>query len=437
MTTPNNQPNDTYELPEDLFGRETIAEKIKGLLESDIDLSPMVIDGDWGIGKTVFCHRLINKINESQQLNCVYIDAFRADHIDDPLISIISEIGKLVEKNGDEGKLDSFIDGAKPFLRTAAKTLGKAALSYTLRQSTADITKDYEKEIEALAGVSIDASIDLIIRDKINAEKNLDTLHDALKEVTKEKELIILIDELDRCRATFAIDMLETIKHAFSIPKVKIVIVTNASHLETAFRHRYGSNNDTKNYFEKFYKYKYQLPKSKLKYQNGSQTYSNEVINSYKYFIRLLRDSNTMRDIIRPNLLDKEALEILIKNIDLSLRDMELIKNDLEIVNLFNDDLLEESSTKIFYSIIAIIIFKYDPEYFYREKKSHKREMIKRYLGVDDKKGDMDKISAISYILANDEDHLVKSLQELSITEGNIQYIENHFIEVFRCLSLE
>lgn len=116
MTTPNNQLSDTYELPEDLFGREAIAEKIKGLLESDIDLSPMVIDGDWGIGKTVFCHRLINKINESQQLNCVYIDAFRADHIDDPLISIISEIGTLVEKNGGEGKLDSFIDGAKPFI---------------------------------------------------------------------------------------------------------------------------------------------------------------------------------------------------------------------------------------------------------------------------------------------------------------------------------
>jgi DNA polymerase III delta prime subunit len=314
------QPNDTYELPEDLFGREAIAEKIKGLLESDIDLSPMVIDGDWGIGKTVFCHRLINKINESQQLNCVYIDAFRADHIDDPLISIISEIGKLVEKNGGEGKLDSFIDGAKPFLRTAAKTLGKAALSYTIRQSTDDIAKDYEKEIEAVAGVSIDASIDLIIRDKINAEKNLDTLHEALKEVTKEKELVILIDELDRCRATFAIDLLETIKHAFSIPKVKILIIANSAQLETSFRHRYGSNNETKNYLEKFYNVKISLP-----------TEENYNIFSVDFFISKVKSSDIITDSFADNALFIEGINELSVIKDLSLRDMNHLIKNIEI----------------------------------------------------------------------------------------------------------
>ncbi|MGP3427021.1 P-loop NTPase fold protein, partial [Escherichia coli] len=143
-----------------------------------------------------------------------------------------------------------FIDGAKPLIRTAAKTLGKAAVSFALRQSANDIAEGYDKEVEALAGASIDASIDLIIRDKINAEKNLDTLHRALEEVTKEKELVLLIDELDRCRATFAIDLLETIKHAFSTSKVIILIIANSAQLETSFRHRYGSNNDTKNYLE-------------------------------------------------------------------------------------------------------------------------------------------------------------------------------------------
>ena len=39
----------------DDFNRKPIAEKIIKLLESDIDVSPLLIDGDWGTGKSEFC----------------------------------------------------------------------------------------------------------------------------------------------------------------------------------------------------------------------------------------------------------------------------------------------------------------------------------------------------------------------------------------------
>tara|TARA_R110001606_G_scaffold193488_1_gene341170 strand:- start:310 stop:1725 length:1416 start_codon:yes stop_codon:yes gene_type:complete len=332
MTTPNNQPNEIDELPEDLFGREAIAEKIKGLLESNIDLSPMAIDGDWGIGKTVFCHRLIKKIKESGKLNCVYIDAFRADHVDDPLITIISEIGKMVVKKEGQRKLNSFISNAKPFLRTATKTLGKAAVSIALKQSTDEITEGYDKEVEALTGASIDASIDLIIRDKINAEKNLGTLQDALEEVTKNKELVILIDELDRCRANFAIDMLETIKHIFTSKRVKIVIVANSSQLEAAFRHRYGSNDHTKNYFEKFYKYKHSLPLEKTPhYRKISVT----TTHSYNHLINLIKNSNL--NIEYGNNTFKCGIEDLIRNQSLSLREVDQIFKIIQVIFILKD----------------------------------------------------------------------------------------------------
>lgn len=375
------QPSDAYELPEDLFGREAIAEKLKGLLESDIDLSPMVIDGDWGIGKTVFCHRLINKINESEKLNCVYIDAFRADHIDDPLISIISEIGKLVEKNGGEGKLDSFIDGAKPFIRTAAKTLGKAAVSFTLRQSTDDIAEGYDKEVEALAGVSIDASIDLIIRDKINAEKNLDTLHGALKEVTKEKELIILIDELDRCRATFAIDLLETIKHTFSIKKIKIVIITNATLLETAFRHRYGGRENTKNYFEKFYKYKYTLPSEKMDTLENSHRLN---LNSHVYFKYIVSKNDSIAFLSDEDNLFSNGFEELINYNNISLRKIKNIIKNIEIINHFDHKLFNrglEPSPANLIILLAVYLYTEDPKLVQKaSRKNRKRNSIDRHL---------------------------------------------------------
>lgn len=404
MATPNNQPIDIDELPDDLFGREAIAEKIKGLLESEIDLSPMVIDGDWGIGKTVFCRRLINKINESQQLNCVYIDAFRADHVDDPLISIISEIGKLVKKNGGEGKLNSFIDGAKPFIRTAAKTLGKAAVSFTLKQSTDDIAEGYDKEVEALTGASIDASIDLIIRDKINAEKNLGTLQDALEEVTKNKELVILIDELDRCRASFAIDMLETIKHIFTSKKVKIVIVANSSQLEAAFRHRYGSNDHTKNYFEKFYNYKLSLSLEKTKHTLREATVS----HSYKLLTKSLNKIPIHINLNGNNF--KSGIESLIERNSISLREINMIKNYIDLIFHFNSDNdFFSDDFESLTSILIIFLYMKDPSLTIK-----KIDKINKLLGQEN--------FSIDKYETNKNDHILSLVLLLNYSDKNANY---------------
>jgi nucleoside-triphosphatase THEP1 len=432
------QPSDAYELPEDLFGREAIAEKIKGLLESDIDLSPMVIDGDWGIGKTVFCQRLINKIKASNKLNCVYIDAFRADHVDDPLITIISEIGKMVVKKQGQRKLDSFISNAKPFLRTATKTLGKAAVSIALKQSTDDIAEGYDKEVEALAGASIDASIDLVIRDKINAEKNLDTLHEALKEVTKEKELVILIDELDRCRATFAIDLLETIKHAFSIPKVKILIIANSAQLETSFRHRYGSNNDTKNYLEKFYNYKYSLTSVKNEFSYGS---SNTASHSYKYLRKLLSESIHLNVAFNPDELFKTGMENLINSKKLSLRKIELIARNIDVICKFDNNLLSDER-KTFFSIIATYLYIEIPGISFENMNPYQKTKVSKLLGTTDiehiESYAVDPIAAISCILTDHTEHLLNSTLLFRLREvQDKRHILNHFNEVLKILRLE
>ena len=49
----------------DEFNRRPFAERIINLLKSDIDISPMAIDGAWGTGKSEFCIktlRLIEKV---------------------------------------------------------------------------------------------------------------------------------------------------------------------------------------------------------------------------------------------------------------------------------------------------------------------------------------------------------------------------------------
>ena len=97
----------------DEFNRKVTAEKAITLLSSEIEVSPMVIDGSWGTGKTEFCTKLIHLIeNSDSNFTPVYIDAFKADHADEPLMTILAAILKLLrwmKLRGNGLKIKNFI----------------------------------------------------------------------------------------------------------------------------------------------------------------------------------------------------------------------------------------------------------------------------------------------------------------------------------------
>src|SRR5690554_1329481 len=101
----------------DEFQREPVADQLIRLLTSEIDISPLVIDGDWGTGKTEFCTKLKNKLESTTDFRAVYVDAFKADHADDPLMTILSAILSLV----DAGEKENLRQKALPVLRFGAK----------------------------------------------------------------------------------------------------------------------------------------------------------------------------------------------------------------------------------------------------------------------------------------------------------------------------
>ena len=130
----------------DEFNRKPIAENIIRLLTSDIDLSPMVIDGGWGTGKTEFCKKLIRLMQEQHRdYQPVYIDAFRSDHSGEPLLALLAEIIKACTPE-DTGEQPS--EQRKNITRKVAKaagfvmkTVAKAAVSHVLKQNMEDLAE--------------------------------------------------------------------------------------------------------------------------------------------------------------------------------------------------------------------------------------------------------------------------------------------------------
>ena len=77
----------------------------------------------------------------------------------------------------------------------------------------------------------------------------------------KDKPLVIIVDELDRCKPTFAVELIEVIKHLFSVPKVVFVLAMHKPQLEEAIKNVYGKDIDSQSYLQKFIHLECDLPK--------------------------------------------------------------------------------------------------------------------------------------------------------------------------------
>ena len=366
---------------QDEFNRRPIAKNIIRLLTSPIDLSPMVIDGGWGTGKTEFCQKLIRLMQQQHpDYQPVYIDAFRSDHSGEPLLALLAEIIKTctpedTSEQPSEQRKNITRKIAKA-ARFGIKTVAKAAASHLLKQSTDDLAEEFQQIINdgqdadslaetvtdaaaTIASHTIDATVEALLKEQIEAEKNLGTLKACLKELAADKPIILFIDELDRCRPDYAVDMLEVIKHVFDVENVKVVLVTNTKQLRAAINHRYGVEVDAHKYLNKFLKYSFTLPdKVAVPFE------VERALVSVEYFKQLIRKSHIadqLKDLIEENNI-MSSISDMIEGGHISLREVEQLVQVLEIYY----SLSQELNRKLIWEyklprIIAIFIFCFCP----------------------------------------------------------------------------
>lgn len=125
------QSSNRSELPDDILNREPIAEKLVSLLTDDqLNLSPILINGKWGSGKTTFCKRLLSKMDGTSSdkvLMPIYINAYQEDHIDDPLLSCISALRECIQESKiDENLKDTILNTSKNLAKLGTKLAIKA-----------------------------------------------------------------------------------------------------------------------------------------------------------------------------------------------------------------------------------------------------------------------------------------------------------------------
>ncbi|MBW3166477.1 KAP family P-loop NTPase fold protein [Ferrimonas balearica] len=340
----------------DEFQREAVAAKVISLLTSPVEISPMVIDGDWGTGKTEFCHKLINKFNaEHDNYQVVYVDAFQADHADDPLMTILAEVIKLLPE-GEQRQ--GFIQKALPVARYGLKTLLKAGAGHILRQDADNVAEGLEEHLKDAANKAIDASVEAVLKDHEKAEESLKALQTALADIAADSPIVLFIDELDRCRPDFAVQMLEVIKHTFDVEGVQFVLVTNTTQLKAAINHCYGHGVDARRYLDKFLKFSFGLPP--LVPTRGHQL-AHASVEHYRNQVAL---SPVLKDLKLGQDAFLAVVTSFIARKSLSLREVETFVRHLEIYHVLSGNEALAENVVCGYRLIravGVLAFCFDP----------------------------------------------------------------------------
>ena len=73
------------------------------------------------------------------------------------------------------------------------------------------------------------------------------------KIIKKDERILLVIDELNRCRPDYAVKLLETLKHFYNNPKLSIIVVTNNSQLSYTIKKYYDNDFDGYGYLNKIY----------------------------------------------------------------------------------------------------------------------------------------------------------------------------------------
>ncbi len=247
---------------DDPFERKAEGEMLANLIASSIEV-PLVVSlqSPWGSGKTVFLKRLAFHMKASKGIPTIRIDAWKTDDCADPLVAILAELSLYLEAYKNQEKSSS--EKVENCISRLAK-FGSKILLPTV-SIVADLNSPGSGETIRSAG-SVAENLLEMQKNRSAAERDFrEVLLETRRLVTgrgrdrSPSPILLIIDELDRCRPDHAIRTLERIKHYFDVPGISFLIATDRGNLPAAVKSVYGVHVDGELYLRKFFDYEFHL----------------------------------------------------------------------------------------------------------------------------------------------------------------------------------
>lgn len=275
----------------DFVYRLLVAKYLAMRSSPDAGALSFALDAGWGRGKTFFISRWARDI-EACDHPVVVFDAWKNDLTEEPLLGFIATL-----RNGLRGwtkKLPIAVEVKRELMRSVqafTKRAGRAVVP-----TIAVVTKG---AIKKLSGVGVDELVEawgkgdeLEQTDQTSGAANriadeaidkffslsleghskrleainefkaaiIDMLERLESRASAKLPMFVFIDELDRCRPNYAIELLEGVKHLFDVPGICFCVSTNLPQLSESIKGVYGGGFDARMYLKRFFAFEYRLP---------------------------------------------------------------------------------------------------------------------------------------------------------------------------------
>lgn len=237
-------------------GAKEFAECLKTSILTKETPYVLLLQDNFGMGKTHFSTRFAYYLRNCD-IDTIYFSAWENDYIEQPFISFSKEIIKYSKQHASSW--NEFKNTSKAIFHLVLNLTKSTNISANI--GPIGISADMEKAINAVKD---------FINNFIEHDDYLIAFKKSLKDFIESlptKKLVIIVDELDRCRPDYAMKTLEIIKHFFDIEGLFIIVPTNERSLQKCVKALYGideenhNNQESEYYFNKFFTNKLNLYK--------------------------------------------------------------------------------------------------------------------------------------------------------------------------------
>ena len=241
---------------DDALQREGIASEL-GKLAANLargdESATIALDGGYGTGKTFILQRWVQELQDQGRV-AVYYNAWENDCDDDPLVSLIEA------------------------LASDAKTWGKATWG-ALNEVVEGVVRKYtgvdaQKVRKAVTDGKAAGLLDVSAARRTSRQTLKELLAELVDSTGDEDAfgVVVVIDELDRCRPTFATELMERVKHVLNVPGLVFVFGVNMVALRETVKTVYG-NIDAHQYLLRMFTTTLHMPPGVAFQEHDSSSY--------------------------------------------------------------------------------------------------------------------------------------------------------------------
>ena len=312
------QPDDPFK--DDLLNRKCYAEVLTNIIKQTDTGFTLSINADWGYGKTTFI-KMWEAMLQSEGYKTVYFNAWETDFVADPMMALIDGLRNTTFDQ-------DFAFEQRKLLSATVDTIIGITRAIPVVKIIGDVGRAVKDGIDQCLENTNDFQKTQSLQSLVAEFKG--RLTNYAKAVSNDKPLIIFVDELDRCRPDYAVQMLERIKHCFAIDNIIFVLSVDKHVICESIKAIYGGLNiDTEAYLRRFIDLEFSLPNPNISDFISAQYEYHQIETCFDTYWDHMEKTYEGKDN------SKEHLETIIScftSQEHSLRDVEKYFNRLSIV---------------------------------------------------------------------------------------------------------